>query len=428
MLYLRFVLGSLKLVTRGNRSYWIWIAFLLLCILVGGIGYVEQLRQGMASTHMRDQVPWAFYIGNFAFLVGVAAAAVVLVIPAYIYQWKPLKEIVIIGELLAISAIFMCILFVSVDLGRPDRMWHLIPLLGHLNFPYSMLAWDVLVLGLYGVLNFVIVTHILYRGYTRREYSKSFATPLILLSIPAAVAIHTVTAFLFNGLPARPYWNSAILAPRFLASAFCSGPAIILILLQVLRKYSNLALKDEALWKIAELMAYAMFINLFLLGAEVFREYYSGTHHLLHTQYLFAGLKGNTALVLYAWTSVIFSVSAFFLFLIPATRKNPVTLNLGALMIYAGVYIEKGIALVIPGLTPSTLGEIYQYSPSRLEFQVAAGVFGAGFLLFTLMLKVAVPIMNGKFDMNTHLDRLAPLTSPSHKGDEAAGAEGQVTA
>jgi len=428
MLFIHFILGSLRIVVRGNRTYWAWIGFLLLCMVLGLVGYAEQYQQGMIRTHMRDQVPWAFYIGNFTFLVGVAAAAVALVIPAYVYQWKPIKEIVIIGELLAVSAIVMCVLFVTVDVGRPDRVWHMIPILGHLNFPHSMLAWDVLVLSLYGVLNFVIVTHILYRAYTKRKYSKRFATPLILLSIPAAVSIHTVTAFLFNGLPARPYWNSAILAPRFLASAFCSGPAIILILLQVLRKYSKLSFKDEALQKIAELMAYAMFINLFLLGAEIFREYYSGTHHLLFTQYLFTGLKGSNGLVIYAWMSVFFSVTAFLLFLIPATRKNIVTLNLGALMIYAGVYIEKGIALVIPGLTPSTLGEIYQYSPSRVEVQVAVGVFGTGFLLFTLMLKVAVPIIKGDFNMDSRGAASAKEKRVVGRGDDIKSTEEKATA
>lgn len=427
MHFYTFFLGSLRIVARGNRQYWAWIGFLVLCMVLGAIGYAEQWQQGMIRTHMRDQVPWAFYIGNFTFLVGVAAAAVVLVIPAYVYQWKPIKEIVIIGELLAVSAIVMCVMFVTVDVGRPDRVWHMMPLVGHLNFPHSMLAWDVLVLSLYGVLNFVIVTHILYRAFTKREYSRSFATPLILLSIPAAVSIHTVTAFLFNGLPARPFWNSAILAPRFLASAFCSGPAIILILLQVLRKYSRLEFKDEALWKIAELMAYAMFINLFLLGAEVFREYYSGTHHLLYTRYLFAGLKGSNGLVIYAWMSVIFSVVAFLLFLIPATRKNIVTLNIGALMIYAGVYIEKGIALVIPGLTPSTLGEIYEYSPSRVEVQVAIGVFGAGFLLFTLMLKVAIPIIKGEFNMDSR-GAASAMRSAEPEEDIESTTEEKVTA
>jgi Ni/Fe-hydrogenase subunit HybB-like protein len=409
MLYWRFFVGSLRIWLNGGKGYFAWLGFLALCILFGVVGYAEQLGAGLIKTHMRDPVSWGFYIGNFTFLVGVAAAAVVLVIPAYIYHWKPIKEIVIIGELLAISAVVMCLLFVAADIGRPDRAWHLVPFIGHLNFPSSLLAWDVLVLNGYGALNFVIATHILYRAFIRKEYSGSFVTPLVLLSIPFAVSIHTVTAFLYNGLPARPFWNSAILAPRFLASAFCSGPAIILVLLQLLKKYTRLGIKDEAIWKIAELMAYAMFINLFLFGAEIFREYYSGTQHLLYYKYLFTGIGGQNVLVPYAWLSVFCSVAAFMLFLIPATRKNPVTLNLGALLIYGGVYIEKGIALVIPGFTPSTLGEIYEYTPSRVELQVAVGVFGVGFLVFTLMMKVAIQIMLGEFHFDAEPARRPTL-------------------
>ncbi len=415
MQFYRFYLGSLKIVLKGNRVYWAWVGFLVLCIVVGTVGYLEQASGGLIVTHMRDPVSWGFYIGNFTFLVGVAAAAVILVIPAYLYQWKPIKEIVIFGELLAISAIVMCVLFVTVDIGRPDRVLHLVPVVGNLNFPSSLLAWDVLVLSLYGVLNFVIATHLLYCGFSRKAYHRAFVTPLVLFSIPAAVAIHTVTAFLYNGLPARPYWNSAILAPRFLASAFCSGPAIMIILLQFLRKYGGLDLKMDAIWKIAELMAYAMFINLFLFGAEVFREYYSGTHHLLFTEYLFTGIGEHNRLVPYAWLSIVLSVGAFVLFLVPATRKNLVTLNLGAIMIYGGVYIEKGIALVVPGFTPSVLGEIYEYSPSRVEVMVAVGVFGVGFLLFTFMAKVALRITQGEFHKDTHLG------GPSRRTVEAEG-------
>jgi Ni/Fe-hydrogenase subunit HybB-like protein len=393
----RFVVGSIRLVLRGSPAYYAWVAFLVALVGVGIVGYAEQLDGGLIRTNMRDPVSWAFYIGNFTFLVGVAAAAVVLVIPAYIYHWKPIKEIVLLGELLAVSAIVMCLMFVTVDIGRPDRFWHLMPILGRWNVPSSLLAWDVLVLNLYFILNVVIVTYLLWSGYMRREPNKRFATPLILLSIPLAVGIHTVTAFVYNGLAARPYWNSAILAPRFLASAFCSGPAIMLVLLQVLRRAKKVEIKDEAIWKIAELMAYAMFLNLLLFGAEIFREFYSDTEHLHHIRYLFVGAHGHTTLVPYAWLSLGLSVVAFFLLLIPRTRKNFVTLNLGAFMVYAGVYIEKGIALVIPGFTPSTLGEIYEYSPSRVEIMVAIGIYGTGFLLYTLMLKVAVPIMNGEF-------------------------------
>jgi molybdopterin-containing oxidoreductase family membrane subunit len=397
--FANFVTGSLRIVLRGNPAYWAWLALLGVLMASGLQAFYVQSTTGLVVTAMRDQVSWGFYIGNFTFLVGVAAAAVVLVIPAYIYDWKPIREIVIYGELLAVSAIIMALLFVLVDIGRPDRFWHLLPPLGRLNWPVSLLAWDVIVLNIYFLLNFVVVTHIIYRAFYGKHYTKSIVVPLVLLSIPMAVGIHTVTAFLFNGLAARPYWNSSILAPQFLASAFCSGPAILMFVLQLLRKFTRFEIKDEAIWKVAELMAYAMFLNLFLHGAEAFKEYYSNTDHLLYTKYWFQGLNGNHTLVPFAWTAVTLNVTAFVLFIIPKTRQSWLGLNLGCLATYAGCYIDKGMGLIIPGLTPDTLGEIYRYYPTFAELRVAAGVFAIGFIVFTLMLKVAVPITLGEFQV-----------------------------
>ena len=396
----QFITDTLRLITQGNRYYFAWVGFLLLLIAIGAAAYIGQLKDGLLVTNMRDQVSWGFYIGNFTFLVGVAAAAIMLVIPAYIYDWEPIKEITILGEMLAISALIMCLGFVMVDIGRPDRFWHIIPMVGRLNWPQSMLAWDVIVLNLYLLLNWFVVTYLLFCAYTERHYVKKLVLPLVLLSIPMAVSIHTVTAYLYNGLAARPFWNSAILAPRFLASAFCSGPAILLILLQVLRKTTKLSIKDEAIFKIAELMAYTMGFNLFLTAAESFKEFYSNTEHVVYSQYLYFGLKGHATLVPYAWASILCGLAAFILFLVPRTRTNWVTLNIGCVLIYASVYIEKGMGLIIPGLTPDALGEIYVYSPSYTEIAVAAGIFAIGFLVFTLMLKAAVPMMLGEFTIS----------------------------
>jgi len=395
--FLQFVAGSARIALRGNTLYWSWITLLLLLIALGVSAWLRQMQTGLVSTSMRDPVSWAFYIGNFTFLVGVAAAAVLLVIPAYVYEWKPIKEVVILGELLAIASIAMCALFVTVDVGHPERLWHLVPGLGRLNLPSSLLAWDVVVLNGYLVLNFVIVTYLLFSLFQGRPPNKRIFLPLVLFSIPSAIAIHTVTAFLYNGMPARPYWNASILAPRFIASAFCSGPAVLIVLMQILRRFTRFHINDEAIWKVAELMAYAMFLNLFLLGAEVFKEVYSNTEHVIHMRYMFVGIGEHTAIVPYMWISVGASIVAFVLFLIPRTRRNPITLNVGCALIWIGVYIEKGIGLVIPGLTPDTLGEIYEYFPSRTEIEVAAGIFAVGFLLFTLMVKVATPIMLGEF-------------------------------
>ena len=395
----RFLSGCVRLTLQGGRAYWSWVFFLGILILWGAVAYIGQLQDGLIRTNMRDQVSWAFYIGNFTFLVGVAAAAVLLVIPAYIYNWKPIKE------LLALSAIILCLLFVTVDLGSPERFWHLIPIIGYLNVPSSLLGWDVLVLNGYLLLNGVIVAHLLFCSFYKKPYTKNFVVPLILLSIPLAISIHTVTAFVYNGIPARPFWNASILAPRFIASAFCSGPALMLIIFQILQRTTKIEIKVEAIWKIAELMAYAMFLNLFLFGSEIFREYYSNTNHLLHSQYLYSGLHGHDALVPYAWASVICSVIAFVLFLIPTTRRNFVTLNIGCLLIYAGVYIEKGMAMVIPGFTPDTLGEIYEYAPTMVEVRVGAAIFSIGFLVFTLLCKVAVPIIIGDFNIDSLEER-----------------------
>ncbi|MGB2908027.1 MAG: NrfD/PsrC family molybdoenzyme membrane anchor subunit, partial [Candidatus Aminicenantaceae bacterium] len=321
--------------------------------------------------------------------------------PAYIYNWKPLKEVVIFGELLAISAVIMCILFVIVDVGNPLRLWHMIPGIGTLNLPSSLLAWDSLVLSLYFILNLVVVSYLLFNHFYQRETKKRLLNTLILLSIPVAIGIHTVTAFLYNGFAARPFWNSALLAPKFLASAFCSGPAVLIILFQILRKTTTFEIKEEAIWKIAELMAYAMFINLFFFAAEVFKEVYSDTEHLVHLEYLFKGVGENRDMVMWGWTSLIISVIAFLLFLIPATRKNVITLNIGAILIWFGVYIEKGIALLIPGFTPDVLGQIYIYRPSLIELKISAGIFAIGFLLFTLMTKIAIAIIFENFNITS---------------------------
>ena len=406
-----FIKGCFILLRRGSKLYYAWVYLLLALMAIGVLAYANQLYSGLITSAMRDQVSWGFYISNFTFMVGVAAAAVLLIIPAYVYQWKPIKEIAILGELVAVSAMVMCLLFVTVDLGRPDRFWHLIPKIGILNFPQSLLAWDVVVLNTYLVLNFSIAGYMLYSYYYRRQPNMKYVTPLLLFSIPAAISIHTVTAFLYNGLAARPFWNASILAPRFLASAFCSGPAGMVLMFQVIRKWTKFRITDEAIFKIAELIAYAMFLNLFLLGAEVFKEYYSDTAHLAPMQYLYQGLHGHSDLVSYIWAATLFNMTAFLLFLIPQTRENHITLNIGCVLIFVGVYIEKGMGLVIPGFVPDVLGDFYEYSPTSTEVLVTIGIWGTGLLIYTMLLRIAIPIMNGDFHVSE--DGIHP-----HIGDE----------
>ncbi len=393
---IRNFLIAWKLSLKGDRKFYAWLIFLLILMAIGANAYMNQVNRGLILTAMRDQVSWGFYISNFTFLVGVAAAAVLLVVPAYLYNFKPIKEIVLFGELLAITAITMCIIFIMVDLGQPLRVWHLMPFIGTMNFPSSLLAWDVLVLNGYLAINTAIAFYVLYQLSIGKEYKMSVIGPLIILSIPWAVSIHTVTAFLYNGLSARPYWNASILAPRFLASAFCSGPALMIIIFQLIRKLSEVEIEDRALFKIAELIAYAMAINLFLLGAEIFKEFYSGSIHSEPIKYLYFGIHGQTKLVPWIWTATILNITAFFIFLFPRSRQNFATLNVACVFMIIGIYIEKGMGLVIPGFIPDTLGEIYEYSPSSTEVLVTIGIWATGALIYTMLLKFSLPIYTGR--------------------------------
>lgn len=396
---------ALRLVAVGNRRYYIWLGTLAFFMIIGFSAYFGQLERGLITTAMRDQISWGLYISNFTFLVGVAAAAVLLVVPAYLYHFKPIKEIVLFGEILAISAITMCILFIIVDMGHPERVWHILPVIGAMNFPSSLLAWDVLVLNGYLAINVFVVFYVLYKLSIGKEYKMSLVAPLVMLSIPWAIGIHTVTAFLFNGLSSRPFWNASILAPRFIASAFCSGPALMLIIFQIIRKMSDVEIENAAIFKIAELIVYAMGLNLFLLGAEAFKEFYSGSIHLAPIQYLYFGLHGKTNFVPWMWAATIMNITAFFLFLFPKTRENLVTLNIGCLFIIAGVYIEKGMGLIIPGFVPDTLGEVYEYIPTMQEILVTIGIWATGAMLFTLMVKFAIPVYTGKLRFTSKAGR-----------------------
>ncbi len=403
--FAQFVTGSVGVVAKGSRLYLGWIAVLITLVLIGAWAYSHQLGEGLIVSNMRDQVSWGFYIGNFAFLVGIAAAAVVLVMPAYVYEWGPFKEVVLLGELMAVAAIVMCILFVTVDVGRPEMVWHMMPGVGTPNFPFSMLTWDVLVLSAYLAVNLLVVTYLVFKGFMGKPHDKRLLMPVVFLSIPMAIAIHTVTAFLFVGLVSRPFWNAGILAPRFIASAFCSGPALMLVMFLVLRRYGKLEISESALLKAGELLAYAMVINLFLMGAEVFKEFYYTTHHSIHAQYQWFGAEhagaceGDCGAMIsaFSWIALTADLCALVIFMVPQLRRRIPLLGFAALLAFFGTYIEKGMGLLLPGMTPGVLGEVYDYLPSTTELLVGAGIWAFGALVFTLMTKVALSVRQGGF-------------------------------
>jgi Ni/Fe-hydrogenase subunit HybB-like protein len=563
--YLRFLWRCARIAFVGDWRYYAWMGALTVVALLGLNAYCKQLVHGLLVTGMSDEVSWGVYIANFTFLVGVAAAAVMMVIPVYIYDNEELHDLVIFGELLAVAAILMCLAFVTVDLGRPDRFWHLIPFIGQFNFPASLLSWDVIVLNGYLVLNVWICGYLLYSRYQGKKPSKWFYIPFVFIAIAWAVSIHTVTAFLYVGLGGRPFWNSAIVGPRFLASAFAAGPALIILALQVIRRVTastsrqeaaelraastvrpsgrparladlealavhlpelkelttgeqvrsldaatvfdvgagqvllkqgeidshaffvlrgrvvvkreesgrfrvtrsvgpggqfgevsalnatprqatavaeeptrvlslpaeslrglmanavvapvirhhmseRLMMSDHALLTLRGIVQVSMIINVFLLACEVFKEFYSGTAHSISAKYLFVGLEGHRALVPWIWTAIGLNLMAMVILALPVSRSLKY-LNVACVLSIVGIWIEKGMGLVIPGFIPTPLGAVVEYSPSLNETLVCLGIWAFGLLCYTIFLRMAVPILQGR------------MTKANEGGAEIAGDE-----
>jgi len=562
--YSVFLWRCARIALVGDWRYHLWIGALFVVCLLGLNAYAKQFVHGLVVTGMSDEVSWGVYIANFTFLVGVAAAAVMMVIPAYIYDNEELHDLVIFGELLAVAAIIMCLLFVTVDLGRPDRFWHLIPGIGQFNFPASMLSWDVIVLNGYLLLNIHICGYLLYCRYQKKMPAKWFYVPFVFIAIVWAISIHTVTAFLYVGLGGRPFWNSSIVGPRFLASAFTAGPALIILAIQVVRRVTALSpgedrlkqtpengpkkaisrrpatiedmellvrhlpelsavstdirrgvlaaltvldvdagdvllrqgetdkhaffvlkgrivvereesgrrritrsagpgeqfgevsalhgtprvasavaeeptqvlcvpvealrklmktpamnkivharmgerlmITDRALMTLRGIVQVSMLINVFLLLNEVFKEFYSGNLHVASSKYLFLGLHGHHALVPWIWTAVAFNLAAMVLLVLPVSRSLK-WLNLTCVLCIVGIWIEKGMGLVVPGFIPSPLGAIVEYSPTLNETLICFGIWAFGLLCYTLFLRMAVPILLGRLSKANESESHAP--------------------
>ena len=394
--YPRFLLDAFDEATNGSRLFYAWMILLTAIALVGAHTWAGQVARGMAVTGMTDHVSWGLYIANFTFMVGLAAGGVMMVIPAYLYHDEDMHEVVIVGEVLAIAAIVMCLMFVVADMGRPDRFWHILPGIGRFNWPISMLTWDVLVLNGYLLINLHVVGYLIYQRWLGKRPNPKWYVPFVFVSIAWAISIHTVTAFLYAGLGGRPFWNSALLAPRFLASAFVTGPAFIVLSLQLVEKTLRFAVPKGAIDTLVAIIRITSLVNLFMLGAEAFAEFYAGGSHVASARYLFVGLHGHHELVPWIWTAIAFNVTAAVVFLTPPLSSRRAVLNTALVLTFVGVWIEKGMGLIVPGFIPSTLHEIVPYSPSLAEWKVTAGIWAVGLMVFTVGLRIALHAMSGE--------------------------------
>ncbi len=378
----------LELAVKGNKWYWGWMVVLLGVVGAGFGLYLMQLKFGLGITGMSRDVSWGFYIANFTYLVGVAAGGVMVVLPYYLHDYKAYGKITILGEFLAIAAIVMCLLFILVDLGQPMRALNVLIY----PTPNSVLFYDAIVLNGYLLLNLVIGWNVLEAERNGVHY-QSWLKPLIYLSIPWAVSIHTVTAYLYCGLPGRHFWLTAILAPRFLASAFAAGPALLILLCLFIRRFTNFDPGRQQIQALAKTVAYAICINVFFLLCEVFVAFYSQIPgHMDHLKYLFVGLHGHGALVPWMWASMILMAAGIVLTVIPATRQNEASLAVACVVIILGTWIDKGLGMISGGFVPNPMHVVNEYAPSIPEIGITLGVYALGAMVLTVLYKMAVGV------------------------------------
>ena len=369
---------------RGDRKYWAWMLSLAAIVAIGSLFYLRQYQVGLTITGLSRDVTWGFYIAQFTFLVGIAASAVMVVLPYYLHDYKAFGRITVLGEFLAISAVIMCMIFILVDMGQPARILNvfLYP------SPRSMMFWDTIALGGYLLLN-VLISRVTLGAGRQGIAPPRWIRPVIIVSIPWAISIHTVTAFLYAGLAARPFWMTAVLAPRFLASAFASGPALLILLVLVLRRFTHFDAGREPVQKLALIVTYALSVHVFFLLTELFTAFYSGIpEHTEHFQYLLFGLGGKGPLVPWEWTSAALAILTLVFLVNPRMRRNEKVLVLCCIALFVSIWIEKGLALIVTGFVPSPLGRLTEYWPTVPELLISLGVYGIGAFLVTVFFKI----------------------------------------
>src|SRR6056297_1003451 len=372
----------------GGKKYWAWVIFLLFLIGLGSIFYIIQLNKGLMVTGMGRDVSWGFYIAQFTYFVGVAASAVMLVLPFYFHDVKKFERIIVLGEFMAVASVIICLGFIVVDLGQPQRLMNV---LLHPT-PNSILFWDMIVLNGYLLLNIVIGWYNLHAEYKRVSHYK-WIKPLVYLSIPWAFSIHTVTAFLYQGLPGRHFWLTAIMAARFLSSAFCSGPAILVLLALILKKVTKYDPGKEAIQVIAKIITYAMIANVFFFLLEVFTAFYSNIPGHEHTLvYLFSGLHGHDALVGWMWIMAICGLTSLVFLIPPQFRNKSELLVVGLILLISATWIDKGLGLVVGGFIPNPFETITEYAPTGPELMISLMIYATGLLVLTVLWKVAVSV------------------------------------
>jgi len=396
---------------RGSRGFALWIGVLILLIAVGFGVWVYQTSHGLQITHMRDNVIWGLYIITFMFFVGLSAGGLIVASAGRLFDVKQFAPIVRLAIVEAAVTIATAAILIIPDLGRPQRILNLFI---HAHW-MSPMIWDVTVILIYLVISLVYLWLYTRRDLAARGSWMALGTKdtsdsarahdyhltyiLAWIALPAAVLVHSITAWIFGLQISRGFWYSAIMPPLFITSALVSGLSLVVILAFVVRRTGSVSFGDELGSFLGGLLAVFLAVEAFLLLSEVLAGYYPGIPTDAVHQ-LFSGRYAPG----FAVEVIVGLVIPFVLLAVAAWRRRPRVVVVASVLALIGIFVHRANLIVIglgkdpialpPGTplgTPQTNGSSFAvssvYFPSIWEFLIVLGIVALSALLFTLAVR-----------------------------------------
>jgi molybdopterin-containing oxidoreductase family membrane subunit len=400
-----------RIVTLENA----WLAVLFATMGIGAIAYFAfQFTTGLIVTGMRDIVVWGLYIITFIFFIGLSAGGLIISSSSHVFsveRWKPISRL---ATFMAAVCVAIAGVTIVADLGRPDRVLNLF-LSPQFDSPF---LWDLTVIMSYLVISLVDLWFMCRVDFARKHSIFALGTKDIsdraiardekivkaisFVALPAAIMLHSVTAWIFGLQMARPWWNTAILAPVFLASAMVSGLALIILVALIARRRGILDIDLSLLYEIGKLLAVVVLVDFFLKSAEILTLFWpNASAELARLSLVTTGPFSSLFLV--EWT--IGGIVPLILLVYPRTRKTTLGLAIASILLVVGVFAYR-IELILPGfvaplvsLPPGqALGQYMPgvgsyavtgaYSPTWVEYAVTGAMIAFGAFIVTIGVKI----------------------------------------
>ena len=385
------------------------LAFLLAAVGWGAYNLVfEQWAKGLEVTGLNVSIYWGLYIVNFVFFIGVSAGGIIVGALAYAVGIERFRPVARIAELMAISCLILATLFIFVSIGAPDRFYFLF-LYGRLGSP---LIWDVLIVLAYLALALVLgyfgtradlvrcmdampkrrwLYRLLALGYTdlspkALDRDRRILKVLAIVSIPAAVLLHSITAWILGVVKARVTWHTSLLGPLFVVSAVVSGLALVIVSAIVARSLLGFRIRRETVVDLGKLLAFSIPVLGYFLFAELLTVTFGKEPAQMHV--FSQMIWGHFAPVF--WVNLILGLLVAFLILISPLRKTITGVGIASALVVLGVFLERSSIVILPQLH-RLLFPFYphgSYTPTAVELSIVGGIYALGALFFALCAKL----------------------------------------